>query len=72
MFPNRIRAHFERRGCLGTLTVASPSATPAQTPTTRQAGDPQAAGDDLPQDRQHKPPITPSRPRDDAWMNFSI
>jgi hypothetical protein len=72
MFPNRIRAYFERRGCPVKLTVAVPSVAPAQTPTTCQARHPQTTGGDLPHDRQHKPQDAPSRPRDDAWMNFSI
>ena len=62
MFRNRIRAYFERKDCRLSLTVISPSESPAQSPTTCQA-EPQPASDDLPQNRQFRPQDAYSRPR---------
>ena len=71
MFRNRIRTYFERRDCRVALTVVSPSKALAQSPTTSQV-EPQPADDNVPQNRRFQPQDAQSRPRDDAWLNFSI
>ena len=71
MFRNRIRTYFERRDCRVALTVVSPSEAPVSRQQLLKV-EPQPAGDNVPQNRQFQPQDAQSRPRDDAWLNFSI